>query len=337
VALCRHRVTRDANLWFYTTTEAADDFADVLHALGYRSANLIGASYGTRVAMVMVRRHPAIVRSLVLQGVSPVDHRAPLTFAADAQAALDRLLSECQRTPDCAEAFPRIRAEAASVIERFAREPVRAQVRDPDGDGLADVAVSKNLLGEVLQWMLYTPPEARRIPALLHRVASGDASVVAERALGIRRTVMDASGMGLYLSVMCAEDLPRIDPAAAAASAEGTFLGDYRYREQKAACVEWPQVAVGADFYAPIDSRVPNLVLSGELDPVTPPRLGDSIGSHFTNGVHLYVPYGGHSFDGLAPVSCLSQIRRDFIERGTANGLDTGCLDQLRPPPFEMP
>ncbi len=337
VEACRARLSREANLGLYTTTIAVDDAAEVLSALGYDRINLVGGSYGTRMAQVFLRRHQRRVRTVILNGVSPLADLIPLTFPRDAQTALDGLLAECEQTSDCLSAFPKARADAAAVFERAKRGPIDVAVRDRESGETVNVSLPGEMVGEVVRWLLYSPVMARRIPDLFHRAASGDWTPLAEAAIARRGETMAPGSIGLYLSVTCAEDLPGIDPAEASRDAAGTFLGDYRYREQRAACGRWLAGAVPDGFHEPVASDAPVLLLSGALDPVTPPDAGAKVAARLKNSLHVVVPGGAHGFGGLQGEDCLRLLQADFIERGAVTGLDMSCVAAIRPPRFQRP
>jgi pimeloyl-ACP methyl ester carboxylesterase len=113
---------------------------------------------------------------------------------------------------------------------------------------------------------------------------------------------------------------------------EPTYLGSYRVREQRAACAEWPRGEVPDWHGKPVVASVPVLILSGTLDPVTPPANGDEIARTLSNSLHIRVPHGGHSPAGLAGTDCLSALKRDFIHRARTDGLDTGCVGRIARP-----
>ena len=332
---CRDRLGRAADLRQYTSSIAADDVADVLTALGYDRVNLFGGSYGTRMAQVFLRRHPKRVRSVILQGVTSMRDRIPVGFARSAQRAFDRLLAECESTPDCRSAFPRLRSDAATVFDRARRGPIDVVVFDPSTNADVTVAMHGDMVGEVVRWMMYSPRSARSVPALLRRAAAGDWRPLAEEAIRQRRSIMTPNSMGLYLSVTCAEDLPGSDADVATRLAEGTYLGDYRYRQQRAACDQWIAGAVTEDFHTDVVSDVPALLVSGALDPVTPPESGEAVAARLKNSLHVVLPFGAHGTGGLQDNGCLARMLREFVERGTVAGLDTACVAQIRPPAFE--
>jgi pimeloyl-ACP methyl ester carboxylesterase len=180
--------------------------------------------------------------------------------------------------------------------------------------------------------MLYTPQATRLLPLAVHRAAEGDFALMAERlrTLGIS----DAIAIGFYLSATCAEDLPWFDEAEAARQSAGTFLGDYRVRQQKAACAVWPRAQLPPAQLNPVRSEIPVLVLVGERDPVTPPRWGTELVGHLPRGRVVVVPGGGHSLAGLESPDCLSAIRRRFVDELAPERLDLSCLASVRRPPF---
>jgi pimeloyl-ACP methyl ester carboxylesterase len=88
---------------------------------------------------------------------------------------------------------------------------------------------------------------------------------------------------------------------------------------------------VPADYYAPVASDVPALVLSGEVDPVTPPSWGAEVASHLSRALHVTAPATGH---GVLGTACGERLVAAFVSRGVAEGLDTSCMASLRRPPF---
>jgi hypothetical protein len=112
--------------------------------------------------------------------------------------------------------------------------------------------------------------------------------------------------------------------------AQNTFLGDYRLQQQREACALWPRATVDSDYFKPVRSDVPVLILTGEWDPVTPPANGDFVARTFTNSVHVVVPHGAHGLGGLEGMDCIDRLTTEFVERGATKGLDTSCAKNIR-------
>ena len=97
------------------------------------------------------------------------------------------------------------------------------------------------------------------------------------------------------------------------------------------ACAFWPKGRVDPDYYEPVVSDVPALVLSGELDPVTPPAWGASVARHLRHAAHFTAAGTGH---GVIATACGARLVTEFIERGEADSLDPRCLTTIRRPGF---
>lgn len=331
---CRTVLEKDADLTQYTTPTAADDLDDVRAALGYERLNLFGASYGTRLALVYMRRHPNRVRSAILHGVSPTDQTIPLTIPRDTDRALDGILGDCLADEACRAAFPEARRELHDVIRRLASSPSSVKILHPETGELVTVRLTRDVAAEALRYLAYSPSGAGEVPAVVHAAASGDDEPLAEIGLFFRRNLVSSGSMGLYLSVTCAEDVSWIRPGEGESIAAGTVLGDYRLRQQRAACAAWPKIPMPRPFRRPVRSGAPVLLLTGYLDPVTPPSNAEAAARALSCHVNVVVPHGGHSFDGLDGLECVQKLESDFVERGNVGGLDTDCVLGIRRRPF---
>ena len=325
---CREELSRDADLTQYTTANSVEDLEEVRASLRYSQVDLIGLSYGTRLAMEYVRAHEPRVRTVVLYGAVPPSEPMPQRFGAMAQRALDGLLAECAATPACRAAFPSIRDEARAVFDRLRQSPVKTTFT-VDGRP-ATVTLSRDIVAESIRYMTYSSGQASSVPLFLHRAAQGDFSPI---AADIWRRRQDGTFDGLYLAITCAEDVPFVS-AAAAEDDDPTYLGGHRVRQQRAGCDGWPSGAEPAWRNKPVAANVPVLFVSGTLDPVTPAAFADEIRRTLPNNARLLVRSGGHNLDGLTHPECLDRIEQAFVERGSVAGLDTSCVTRMARPGF---
>ncbi len=330
VRRCREQLEPRANLRLYTTAIAVDDFAEVIAWLGYEQVNLFGGSYGTRAAQVFIRRHPELVRSAILLGVTPVDETLPISHAQGAQRALDLVFAACAAEPACGKAFPHLPAEFQAVRERLVKEPATADVTHPETGQPATVRLSGPDFAEAVRWLMYDVESARLVPLVVHESFQGDFRRIADLAVRNRRGIVRQLALGMMLSVTCAEDLPFLDPATVPERTRGSFLGDDRVRQQLRACGEWPHGEVPPDHMALVRTDKPVLMLVGEMDPVTPPDFAMRVAAGLTQGLLVTIPGGAHS--NFEP--CLTRLMHDFLERGSARGVDTSCAAKIQHPPF---
>jgi pimeloyl-ACP methyl ester carboxylesterase len=332
VKACRAALEPVADLTQYTTEASVEDLDAIRTAFGFKQINLVGGSYGTRLAMEYVRRYgPAgRVRAVVLESpVSPADH-TPENFGQFAARALDGVFDECAATPACADAFPQMRDEATAVFERLRAGPVTTTALHPSRATRGTVTLTRNHVAEAIRYMLYSSAGASMVPLYLHEAYNGNFAPIADFLIRWRA---DGTFDGLYLSITCAEDVPFV-AADAADRDEPTFLGSYRVREQRAACAEWPHATRPPVAGQPVTSDVPTLITSGALDPVTPSTNAEVIARTLSHSAHVQIPFSGHTAAGLSGLSCLNTMKRTFIDRASTDGLDTTCVSQIERPGF---
>jgi pimeloyl-ACP methyl ester carboxylesterase len=335
VRRCRERLEKDFDLTLYTTASAVDDVAEALAALGYPLANLFGVSYGTRSVLAFLERHPDRVRTAVLFGVVPPDERSPLSFARYVQAAFDGLAAECAAEPPCARAFSDPKGDLEAALRRLEAEPVAVEITDPRTGGTLPIRLSRNGLAQTVRYMLYVPSTAALVPLYVHLAAQGEFRPIAETANLFGSELTELSD-GFFLSVTCAEDVPFIRPEEIGPAVAGTFLGDFRVARQRQACAAWRAATLPPEVLQPVSSEAPVLLLSGERDPVTPAANGERVARHLPNGLHLVIPDGAHSPEGMKGVECLDGLAASFVAAGTARGLDSSCIGRMERPPFQL-
>jgi pimeloyl-ACP methyl ester carboxylesterase len=327
---------KEADLSWYTTDAAVDDIEEVRAALGYSRLNLIGVSYGTRVVLTYLRRHPQSVRTAVMDGVLAPEERYPLGLARSTQEALDGLIAECAEDPACHGAYPELRQELDTVLRRAATEPVRVELTNPATRQPIELRLGRAGLAQILRYRLYSPVEAALLPLRIHQAAQGDWKPLARSAL-LDGMNLGSMAEGFYQSVTCAEDVAFIRDEEIAPAVAGTFLGDFRIRRQKAACEGWPVRAPGADSHAPVVADVPSLLIAGERDPATPASGAERVARTLKRSRLVVVADGGHDTMGMQGEACFSGLIAAFIEAGAAEGLDSSCVARLRRPDFELP
>lgn len=327
---CMETLSENADLRLYTTPIAMDDLNDVRQYLGYDLINLYGGSYGTRAALVYVRRHGDTVRSMIIDGVAPPDMRLPLFFARDGQRALDHLLADCAADPVCSAKYPDLGMRLRTLIKALDAAPARVRLTHPRTGIAEDVSVDGEFVVNVLFGALYAPLTSTLLPELIARAERHDFQSLLALALA-NDGGAGSMAMGMQLSVVCAEDHPRITADQIERASADTVFETHLLAARMRACEFWPKGHVEPSFYAPVESEVPTLILSGELDPVTPPSWGESVLPHLANARHIVVPATGH---GAIMTGCGMRIATQFINAASTDNLETSCLDALERPPF---
>ena len=321
----------DADVRQYTTPVAMDDLDEVRQALGYEKLNLWGVSYGTRAALVYLRQHPEHVRTVILDGVAPLSLLLPAYVARDSQRALDLTFSHCEQDAACSQRFPDLRARFQKLEAGLASAPVRTRVEHPVTGVAEDVVITQAGFNGALRGLLYLPEAAALVPLVLDKAEQGDwrPFVAAHHTLsgGMDRNL----SAGMFFSVVCSEDAPLITDALLARETKDTWLGERAVRDMLRPCAYWPRGELPPGYREPVKSDVPVLLLSGELDPVTPPAWAEDAKKTLSHSLHVVLPGVGH---GTSSVGCARALMADFVNRGSLAGLESKCGQGMSRPPF---
>jgi pimeloyl-ACP methyl ester carboxylesterase len=324
---CAKQLQTRADLMQYTFAQFANDLERVRRALGYGPLNLSAGSYGTRAAQVYLRAYPQSVRTAHLASVVPIDVPPPLTMAKSAQAALEALFVACASDAACKAAFPNLRTEFHDVLARLDAGSARVTVA-----GVASTVPLNR--GRVMEWFrsqLYRPGTAAAVPWLIHRAYEGDWQAIADGILASARGMHSELSVGVFFSVTCSEDIPFMREEDIERETRGTFLGDYRVRQQEAACQHWPRASLPDRYRAAVQSAVPTLFVSGDTDAATPLWFTQHVARGFAN--HAEVVLGGRGHTEWS--GCLGPIYEQFVRGGTARALDTSSCEAVPRPPFK--
>lgn len=327
VARCEHKLAAQADLTQYGYLRAASDLEQVRRALGYGPLNLFAGSYGTRAAAVYMRAYPESVRTAYLGSVVPIDVTQPLPMAKTAQAALGDLLEACAADAACHGAFPDLKEELRQVIARLT-----AGVQVPNPAGTGTVPLDRGRVAEWFRSQLYRPKGAAALPWLIHQAYLGNWKPVVDGILAQARDVDSDLSMGLLFAITCNEDVRFLDEQEIQAQTQGTFLGDYRVRQQQAACKPWPKSALPLDYRNPVHSAVPTLFVSGDTDGGTPLWFKAHAAAGFSQQAQIVAGGQGHTEWS----DCLGEWYRKFVTSGSVQALAGASCEAVPRPAFKV-
>jgi len=326
---------RGVDLAQYTTDAYIADLEDVRRALAYPRINLWGGSYGTRVAQEYVRRHRDVIRSVVLDGVAPPRMIVTLDVWPTRERAIDDVMAACMRSPACHAAHPAITGALADLAASLGPDGRDVTLVSPRTGESRTVHMTFDALLAALQPAVYQPEMAAMLPEIVSRAQAGDYAPLAATLSLLDDSFDNAISAALYYSVTCAEDVPRITPAARVRALAGVPVG--RLVSQLVdVCRAWPRGAIPADFASPLHSDVPMLLLSGGLDPVTPPAYAAEVAATLTHVRSIVAPGYGHI---VSSHGCAARLIARFIDTAGFDTLPPSCIEHLTQstPPLTWP
>jgi pimeloyl-ACP methyl ester carboxylesterase len=346
IGRCAARLMKDADLTKYTTSIAMRDLDAVRTRLGYTQIDLWGGSYGTRAALEYARQFPDHVRTMTLDGVAPASQKLPLSFGVDTYATLVGLLADCEADVRCSTRYPALRRDADALVARLATTGADIDVVGPLDGKRVHLRLTPIALAQLLRTPLYASITASIVPAAITAAAHGDFDAFAALLQMVGGSTEQHLALGMHLSVVCAEDVAAITAdERARAKAEVAksvvdgrpnpfaelYLGQYdRY------CHDWPRGYADAGYFEPLTGKpganIPTLMLSGGIDPATPPVHAEEVARTLTRVKHLVARNIGH---GVSLQGCAPDLFARFIKGADPAAIDGACLATIPRPPFD--
>jgi len=320
---CLAAVRTHAAPEYYTTSDAIRDLEAVRQALGAPQLDLLGISYGTRVAQQYAARYPRSVRSVVLD--SPVPNTLALgsEHARNLEQALKMLFARCSADDHCRQSFGDSYATLYQLRDRLRARAQSVTIRDPASNEPLQLDFGAEDLAAVVRIDAYSPITAALLPLTLSQADHGNFAPLVSQKKWISDDLGSQITGGMELSVVCAEDADLLAPRP---EDTATLMGNDQIAKIQSACALWPRGERPADFHQPLVSALPVLILAGQYDPVTPPAYGSAMLRTLSNARLLLAPGQGHVVIGAG---CMQRLVDQFIDQLTPRSLDDHCLLEL--------
>lgn len=347
--VCYERLRRSGiNLAAYNSAASAADIADLRRALELDAVNLYGVSYGTRLALTVLRDVPEGVRSVVLDSVYPPQIDGLNEQAPNGVQAIQRLFAACANDPACEEAYGDLESAFYELVAELNTSPY--PTTDPETQEPIDLTGDDlvNLLFEAL----YTSSAIPTLPYGIFLLAGGDytygldilsgaytlhdlqtlemgGALPEDELIDVPADTPDGDSEGMFHAVECYEEVPFNDPQTVERLAAGLppLLAKplkASTAEQFTLCAWWDSRPGDRRENQPVSSAVPTLLLSGSFDPITPPAWAEAAAAYLSRSTHIEFPYAGHSILDSGP--CAVQIIRAFLDDPLREP-DTSCID----------
>jgi len=332
---CREKwAAAGVDLAAYNSTENAADIADLRVALGIDTWNVYGVSYGSKLALIVLRDHPQGIRSVVLDSVSPPTNNIAETWWTAPASSFKAIFAACAAQPVCAAAYPKLEADFTATVNRLDQTPVVAQAKEPSGR-----SVTVNIDGFAFVYTLIMASErgdASSIPRMITDMARGDSGAVAAAYLAWRGPpeFIGLGGVALALTVFCAEHANLTTEAATLARSKAALPGfpDRVLRVQPkegrlfTECPIWNVGMAVPAVGARTVSDVPVLIMEGTFDAATAPEWVDLITPGLKNFQFVAFPFTGHAVLGKS--TCALSIMAAFVDN-PSKPVDPTCAARI--------
>ena len=332
LAQCRWRLhTEGINLSAYNSIENAADVEAIRAALGYDDINFYGVSYGTLLALHLMRDHPDHLRSVIIDGVVPTQLNFISQVPQGKERIFDEMFQACANDPACQAEYPELEQQFFTLVDELNQQPISVTLTDPDTDETAQAYVDGDTLIDLMFQIFYLSDAYAIFPKIVTDIEGGDYSFL--RAIwplfAFDRTLSD----GMYFSVICAEDA-NFDPGQVPLGGvrpEFARTAPSELQEYRDVCDFWQVDRLPPSVDEPVVSYIPTLVLSGQFDPITPPSFAAEAAKYLANSYNIVSPVSSHGTMGSG--DCVDQVVQDFLDNPRL-APDSTCLAGLAPAGF---
>ena len=319
-AACRERLVRKGvDLSAYNTTENEQDFVDLRHALRIRQWNVYGYSYGTDLALSLMRDHPDGIRTAIIDSVVPPDIVGLTWTWGSVREGLTTIFDDCRAQPKCARKYPNLLQTFTRVVVRLEAHPVIRSVVPPHGGPAVKVALDG---GTIVNMLVANQPKPADMPAAITALAHGDpTSFLRARAAAAHVAAIPEQAQGMTQSILCREWEPYGSPAAILLAGKREFpafpdsvlTNAVQMPFEHELCKAW-NVPVGpASQRVTVRSKIPTLVVSGTIDGKTGARWGRYAANLLPNSTYVRINGIGHWVIVQSP--CAQQIFQSFLSQ----------------------
>jgi pimeloyl-ACP methyl ester carboxylesterase len=334
--VCRQRLVQEGvNLSVYNTAQNAADVESIRQALGYQTLNLYGISYGTRLALTVMRDFPKSVRSTVIDSVVPLEIDLIADYIPNTERVFKQLWDACANDTACNNAYPDLETVFYQTVDELNRNPAQVTATSSEDGTDYNVVVDGNALIEFLFDSFYVTSIIPSLPALIYGAHNGQVDTIASLLVAFADENKTIS-YGMYFSADCPEEVAFTTPDLVKAAAQGdpeqlvasempSSVGEFDI------CKAWGTGKAPAIENEPVKSDIPTLVIAGSFDPVTPPSYSKRVADELSKSYYFEIPNSGHgaSLSGRCPFSLVV----DFFDQPTSQP-DGSCVKTIGPPRF---
>ncbi len=342
ITRCRARLIKAGiDLSAYNSVENAADVADLRVALGYKTWDMIGISYGTRLALNVMRDHPEGIRSVILDGVYPTNVNFVEELGPDTLRVFDVLFNGCAENTACNDAFPDLKNVFYALVDNLNQTPADVKIDISSSGRSINAEITGDQLVDDLFQAMYDTDIIPHLPKYIFDASQGNYDGLAElHSLGrYAKATSDADYVqseGMHLSVNCTEEVPFNSESRVKTLLKNApdAIRQKLLDESSsffARCKIWNVTKLDSRVRLAVKSAIPTLIMNGEYDPITPPAWGKIAARSLSKNYYFIFPGVGHS--SIGTTDCADDVATTFLKTPTRRP-DSSCITALPGPDF---
>jgi len=332
---CKDRfIKKGVDLNGYNTNEIAADINDLVTVLDIKEYNLLTISYSTKIAQVLLRDYPERIRSVVMDSPLPLEVNYDEEGLGNLIQSVEKLLSDCESDNNCNKAFPDIKQRFLDYLQEKTNQPLVVTIENPTSGKLETCYLKGKDLITVFTYA--STGDIINIPFEINKLLNNDLTSVKEQLSYLFREPGNGAGLGMRLSVWCAEEHPFnsqekiVSETKKYPQVEGLSPAVF----EKEICDIWGVKQVPKIENQPIKSNVPILLINGEYDNETPVKWAESMKNNLANSYHLIFKAWKHTPTTNWGNQCAMQAANDFFNNPNVKPTPD-CFAEINSPEFK--
>ena len=324
VTTCKTRLeTAGIDLDAYRSVQSAMDFVELRKALELAQWNLYGISYGTRLATTIMRENSEGIRSVILDGLFPIEVNGISDTPWVTYESLNQVIENCDNTNNCpADEF---KAIFEDIIARMHNQDMVEESRE-----FIQILLELSAEPVVIEYLLAVNDDVREYASVIEAMMVEQG--IEDDGQGEEEdTFYNAMG----LSTICAEEYPFLNITALtgdnsegwSASTQVAVNGMFHMGFDNASCKAWNVEAANDIETQAVASNLSVLILNGKQDTQTPVAWGHLVANNMPNAQVFTNPQGGHG-QLFAGYTCFNTLASDFLAEPN-KVVDASCVEQI--------
>lgn len=323
------------DLNYYTTNQIAADINDLINILNIEKYNLLTMSYSTKIGQVLIRDYPDKIRSVVMDSPLPLEVNYDEESVKNLLETITKLLSDCENDKKCNSSFPNIKNRFFKYLEEKTINPLKVEIENPKNGKTETVYLKGEDLISVFS-SAYTS-DVPNIPFEIERLLNNDLTSVKEQLSYLFQEPGKGVGIGMRLSVWCAEENPfntlEIIKEETNKYPELKGLSPAVYDNE--ICEIWSVNKESVIENEAVKSDIPVLLISGEYDELTPVKWAESMTNNLVNSHHLIFKGWKHGPTTNWSNPCAMQAANDFFNDPRLKPIPD-CIKDIKTPEFKV-
>ena len=328
-------VKKGIDLNAYNTNEIAADINDLVNVLQIEKYNLLTISYSTKIAQVLMRDYPERIRSVVMDSPLPLAVNYDEESVENLLETVHTLLSDCEEDDACNAAFPDIKKRFFDYLKDKTNHPLERAVYNPNSKKEENFYIKGKDL--ITIFTSASTADVGNVPFEIHKILNNDLTLIKEQLSGLFTTPVINDGIGMRLSVWCAEETPfvaeEIIQKETTRYAEVSGLSPAVF--EKNICTVWGVKKVADIENKPVSSAIPVLLINGAYDNETPPKWAAQMMKNLKNSYHIIFKGWKHTPTTNWQNQCAMEAANIFFNNPTVKP-KPNCLSSIEKPSFKV-